>query len=238
MSETTSNDEPVVGAPHHSIPPGWVQLSTFGIADDAELCHAILGAAGIESQVFGANTNYLTWFWQGFADVDLIVREADLQKAKEILAQPDYRELEPMEEPAGELKDEKGRRLEVVAAFDNAVDLRDARTVLDSARIRAYAPRLVLRGDRPAGTGDRFVLRVAENDVEKAQALLDQEAEDDADQPRCPKCGSWRARPVKNFVGEIAGAFGLGGKPREMECGACKYRGEAGEFLPGAEPAM
>jgi hypothetical protein len=233
MSETTSNDEMAEPSSRKAVPPGWVKLTTFGLAGDAELSAAILAAQGIESEVFGANTNNVDWFWQMFNDVDLIVRIEDAPKAREILANPNLRDLEPVAEPAGELTDEKGRRLVQVAAYDNAIDLRDAKTVLDSAGMTVFVPRLVLRGDRPAGVGNRFIVRVAEDDVEKATRLLEQEADDDKDQPRCPQCGSWRVRPVKGFIGEIAGAFGLGKGPTEMVCGACKYRGEAGEFLPG-----
>jgi hypothetical protein len=231
MSETTSNDVPARKSLRRSVPEGWALLATYGTADEGETTAAILETAGIDAQVFGANTNNVDWFWQLFNDVDVIVRKEDLEKAKEITDRTDAPELEPADEPDGEATDENGRPLVRIAAFDNVADMRDAQTILASEKIEAYTPRLVIREKGAAAHGKRFVLRVVESEVEKAKTVLAQEAAEDKDVPRCPKCGSWRVNPVKGFIGEFAGIVGVNPQPKEMTCAACTFRGASGEFL-------
>jgi hypothetical protein len=212
-------------------PPGWVKLANYGTANEAEIASAVLAAQGIEAQVFGANTSAVYWFWQVITDVDLLVPEADAERAREILSRVTSNDLEPADEPANASPaDERGRVLVPVGAYDNLPALRDAQTVLASEQINAYGPRLVLRGDKPPGTGKRFVLRVAEQDLESARALLAEEAEEDRDEPRCPKCGSWRVISTKTLLEGLAGAVGLGG-PGAYECLSCHHRGPAAEFV-------
>jgi len=232
VSEIISYARADAHGPNGPIPAGWVKLVTCGTANEAELYAAVLGAEGIQTQVFGANTNAVNWFWQVFNDVDLIVQEADFARATEVLSRASIDDVEPAEEQAGASPpvDEQGRALVPVAAFDNTMDLRDAQTVLASKRIAVYAPRLILRGNRPVGRGKRFILRVAEEDLETSRSLLAEEAADDRDQPRCPRCGSWSVIPRKRFLVALAGVVGLGG-PGEFECHSCHYRGDAAEFL-------
>lgn len=111
------------------------------------------------------------------------------------------------------------------------MDLRDAQTLLASERMKAYGPRLVMRGKSPPGEGRRFILRVAEKDLPAAQALLEEESQEDRDQPRCPRCRAWRVHPQRSFFKGLAGVVGLGGEPATMECHSCHYRGPAAEFL-------
>jgi hypothetical protein len=218
------------------IPAGWVKLVTCGTANEAELIAAVLAAEGIQAQVFGANINAVDWFWQVFNDVDLLVQEREAQRAHETLSRASNDDVEPAEEPAGSMppSDEQGKLLVPVGAFDNVRNLRDAQTVLASARIDAYAPRLVLRGDRTAGVGKRFILRVAEEDLEKARSLLVEEAEENRDEPRCPRCGSWRVTRRTSFPMHLADLVGLAG-PGEIQCDSCNYRADAAEFLKRAD---
>jgi hypothetical protein len=98
----------------------------------------------------------------------------------------------------------------------------------------------VPRGDRPPGEGKRFVLRVHEDDLDRARALLDDAEEDEDDDPRCPKCASHRVYPFGGGLkGVLARTFGFGGPTggagsAGFECLACRYRGPIAEFVRGA----
>jgi hypothetical protein len=232
MSESTSNSEAFAHSSGGTAPAGWVKLASYGIANEAELHAAVLAAEGIETQVFGANLSLVEWGWQSFIDVDLMVPQADAQRAREVLSRASIQDVEPAQEPedAAPPVDEQGRALVPVAAFDNPTALRDAQTILASARIAAYAPRLVLRGEKPPGVGKRFVLRVAEQDLGSAQSLLAREAQEDQDEPHCPRCGSWRTISRKTLLQGLAGLVGRGG-PAQIECLSCHYVGDATEFL-------
>jgi hypothetical protein len=122
--------------------------------------------------------------------------------------------------------------LAIVGTYDSFREMRDAQTVLASGRIRAFVPPMAPRGDRPAGVGKRFILRVAEADLNRAKALLADEAQDDSDEPRCPKCGSWRILQPQSIMGDLAALVGLGHE-RQFECLACHYRAKSSEFLKG-----
>ena len=181
-----------------------VTVARCANAAEAELYAGALADAGIPAHVLNRNTNALGAY-VGAADVEVQVLESDAGRARELLnavQNPD--ELEPADEaddppPA----DDEGRplALEVVAAFEHAGAMRDAATILAAANVRAYTPRLVPRGDRPPGEGKRFVLRVQEDDADRARSVLEAAAEEDAaeggaeDEPRCPKCRSWRSLP-------------------------------------------
>jgi hypothetical protein len=232
MSESSPNLSRIAWGRGGPIPPGWVKVVTYGSATEAELYSGILAAQGINSQVFGANTNAVDWFWQGFNDVDLLVQEADTEQAKDILSKASGDEFEPAEEPkeAPPAADDAGSLLVPVGAFENVRRMRDAQAVLASARIDAYAPRLVLRGARAAGVGKRFILRVTEKDLESARSVLAQEAEEDRDEPQCPKCGSWSVMPRNVFLGSLAKLVGMNERA-QFECSSCNYRAVAAEFL-------
>lgn len=232
MAESGSNSDTVVWGRGGPIPPGWVKVVTYGSATEAELYAGILAAEGIECQVFGANTNAVDWFWQGFNDVDLLVPEAEVEHAKDVLSKSSSDGLEPAEEPKGTPPpaDEDGNLLVPVAGYENIRRLRDAQAVLASAQIDAFGPRLVLRGDRPAGVGKRFILRVAEKDLESARQILADEAEQDRDEPRCPKCGSWSVTPRNVLRASLAKLVGQKAQ-EQYECSSCHYRGSAAEFL-------
>ncbi len=207
MSESDPNSSRIAWGRGGPIPPGWVKVVTYGSATEAELYSGILAAQGVNSQVFGANTNAVDWFWQGFNDVDLLVQEADVEHAKDILSKASGDGLEPAEEPkdAPPAADEAGNLLVPVGAFENVRRMRDAQAVLASGGIDAYGPRLVLRGNGAAGVGKRFILRVTEKDLESARSVLAEEAEEDRDEP-LPKmrivecdaeeCCSWKSGQI------------------------------------------
>ena len=196
----------------------------------------VLANEGIRSQIFGANINQVDWFWQVFNDVELIVQEADAQRAKDVLSRTTLDDVEPADEPENgpTPMDEHGNLLAPVAAYETPADLRDGQTVLASEHIAAYGPKLVMRGDKPSGTGRRFILRVAERNLEAAQALLAEEADENKDEPRCPKCGSWQVISRAGLLKDLASAAGLSG-PGDCECLSCHYRAPAAHFLQREE---
>ena len=111
--------------------------------------------------------------------------------------------------------------------------MREAQTLLASARVNAFLPPIIPRGDRPAGEGKRFILRVAEDDLPRAQSLLTHEnpQDNDPEDLHCPKCGSWRVYPVSHFWQGMATTVGLAPKPlAEVDCLVCRYRGPKSEF--------
>jgi hypothetical protein len=232
MSEPNPNSDSIAWGRGGPIPPGWVKVVTYGSATEAELYSGILAAQGVNNQLFGANTNAVDWFWQGFNDVDLLVEEADAEQAKDILSQASDDEFEPAEEPkdAPPAADDAGNLLVPVGAFENVRRMRDAQAVLASAGIDAFGPRLVLRGERAAGVGKRFVLRVTDKDLGSARSVLAEEADEDRDEPRCPKCGSWSVMPRNVVLGSLAKLVGMDERV-QFECTSCNYRAGAAEFL-------
>src|SRR4051794_6263402 len=245
---SSSNDQPPLArpvlsyaTPHESL-GGMAVVARCANAAEAELYANVLDEAGIPSHVLNQNTNALGAPYSGWSEVEVQVRDTDVARAKEILSaaqNPD--ELEPADDPAAApaTLDDEGRPTEwaVVAAFDHAGAMRDAATTLASANLRVFTPRLVPRGDRPPGEGKRFVLRVLEEDVDRARRVLEAAAENDADgdadDPRCPKCRSWRVYPIGGGVLQAIGKlFGRPGVPEGFECLACGHRGEKAAFLP------
>lgn len=100
MNPSSPDEQTATSHRGGAIPPGWVKLATYGAADEAELVVAVLAAVGIEATVFGANVNSVDWFWQVFNDVDLIVPEEDVDRARQALSRLDLPDVEPAEEPA------------------------------------------------------------------------------------------------------------------------------------------
>lgn len=211
-------------------------LARFGTNEEAEMHAAELDAQGIGVQILNAHVNALGIPYSGLSDVELHVRAGDAARAAQVLKHAGGEDLEPA--PEGGLAepavDEQGHPVPVVplAAFESVRLLREAQTVLASARLSSYPPKLVPRGDRPPGIGKRFQLAVAEDDLERAQFLLRQAESDAAEElPRCPKCASWRVYPVGHLLQSLVATFGLGPKPaEELECLACHHRGPAAEF--------
>jgi Putative prokaryotic signal transducing protein len=212
--------------------PTMVRLANYSSEYEAELAANALNAEGITTQIFGANTNAVNWFWVGFNSVELMVLAADVPRAREILSKASAENLEPVPElpDAGLPVDEQGNPLVIVGAYETVQQMRDAQAVLESSSIRTFAPRLEPRGDRPLGTGTRFVLRVAEVDLPRAQKLIEDEADEDAGEARCPKCGSWRVYQSDSLMNSLAALVGRGRGP-QAECLSCHYKAPAAEFL-------
>jgi hypothetical protein len=214
--------------------PGWTRLASYYSAIEADFHAAVLRENKIPAQVFGANSNVVNWFWQGFNPVDLFVPEQDLERAQAVLKNRPHDDLEPAEEfeTAPPPTDADGEPLVVVAAFDNVRDLRDAKITLASANLPTLVPPLLPRGNKPPGHGKRFRLRVAQKDFERAGHILTLEAQEDSDEPRCPKCGSWQVRESSGIIDGLANMIGYGTGTKTAQCGVCGYRGELSEFLP------
>lgn len=227
-----------------------VVVSRGASGPEAALLASALNAAGIEAEIINHHTDALR-LYVGGTDVKLLVMAEDAERAAEVIRLARSDEVEPADadspgHPAAPAPvDDDGRPVSLVpvAAFDHVRPMRAAATVLSSARIDPFPPTLVARGDRPPGTGKRFVLRVREDDLERARAVLeDAEAEaEEEDDPQCPKCGSHRVYPfgggilrvLARMVG-FGGPDGAGGAAG-FECLACKYRGPAAEFGRGGE---
>jgi hypothetical protein len=217
-----------------------VRVGRYANSEEAELRASALAAEGIPSQVLNANVNSLGIPYAGFADVELHVRQEDARRAAEVLAcDAAEDDLEPQEPSPTDptLTDDDGNELHLIplVAFDSVRLMRDAQTVLSSARIRTYPPALAPRGARPPGQGARFILRVAEDDLERARRVLTEAdadaASEDENEGRCPRCRSWRIFPVSQFWKAVAAMVGMGPKPQPlMECLACKYVGPKEEF--------
>jgi hypothetical protein len=228
---------PGLGSDGLSRPGRTVTVGRYSNEMEASMHAALLDAEHIYAKVLNSNVNSMGVFVSGFTEVEVQVHEADAARAMEIL-NTDLDELEPVEEPpdAPPVLNERGEAVRIVpaGAFDNVRRLRAAQTLLASASVRAFPPRLIKRGERPAATGKRFVLQVFEEDLDRAQALLDEaETQDqDDDDPHCPKCHSWRVFPVGQFWTCFAAFWHLCPWPqKQMECLVCHHRGLAEDFV-------
>jgi putative signal transducing protein len=178
-----------------------VTVRTFYNALDAQMLANELDAAGIRCTLTNQNTNTLGPY-SAFSQVELQVRQDDAGEARQILARYDTSstEVEPEEDLGASVPvpDPSGRGTLVTAgAFDTASAMFDAAAALGAAHVECFLPVLVPRGDRPRGHGKRFIVRVREDDVERARHILERPADDsdeDPGEPRCPECGSWRTR--------------------------------------------
>jgi hypothetical protein len=232
MSKNPSDDAPAE-IPYQSIPESkMVRIAQYSAEYEAELNAAALNNEGIRTQLFGANVSAMNWLWSGFNKIDLLVPQEDVERATQILARTSTDELEPVPMPDGAPPpvDDQGNVLAVVGSYGSYREMSDAQTVLASARIRAFIPSMAPRGDRPPGVGNRFVLWVAKDDLNRAKSLLADEAQDDTGEPRCPKCGSWRVLQPESLIGGLAALVGLGHE-RQFECLSCHYRAAPAEFL-------
>jgi hypothetical protein len=233
MSNLPADESPAVGPlDYASAAPRMVRIARYSNAYEAQMHAAALRAEGIPTEIFGLNSNAVNPFWQGFAKVELHVPATEADRAAQVITDASSIELEPapMEEHADPPVDEDGNALITVSAYDSVNALRDAQTILASARIPAFIPPLIPRGDRPAGAGKRFVLRVAEDDLDRADAVLADESEDNSEDPRCPACGSWRVYEHTTLLGALSTLFGRRRGP-QCECLACHHRGSKSEFL-------
>lgn len=198
---------------------------------EAQLFANELAAHGIEYHLLNQNTSTLGPY-SGFSQVELQVRREDAKAASELLdrLQLDPSDVEPEHDsdPTVPIADPAGPGMLVAAAsYDNPRHLHDAAAALGAAHVDSFLPLLVARGDRPKGTGKRFVIRVREADLERARAIL-HENETTDDEPRCPYCGSWRVYthpPRQGLINFLLGR--IPDQPPRLECLRCHRRWEA-----------
>ena len=189
--------------------------------------------------MLNSHVNGLGAAYSVMSDVELHVHENDADAAREILARP-MDDLEPVEVDAPDaapvLGDEGGViHLVAVGAFATLRDFRDATAVLASSTSGFIPQCFARRGDRPPGEGKRFVLKVGQADRDHAKPAAEAHAEAEAtDEPRCPKCNSWRVEPVSQIWAGIKSFWGIGPRlEKRMECLACRHQASPGEFGAG-----
>ena len=229
-----------------ALDPGHVTVATCPELAEAEMIAGDLEAEGIRCTVTNRHAAAMG-AWGGGARVYVEVPKDEAGRAAEVMrvrALGD--DVEPADGAAGPDAamaeppvDERGRPvpLVVAVAYDTAGRMRDAVTTLGSARVRCYVPRLVPRGDRPPGEGNRFVVRVRADDLARARAVLHESDDhaaigDDDDEPRCPACSSWRVHRLGSLWVNLGRFFGLVGgseKTDPFQCLACGH-----EWPPGA----
>jgi hypothetical protein len=216
-----------------------VSVASCGDAAEAQMVASALAAAGIPSAVVNEHTNALGGY-VGRTWVEVHVGVEDRDRAAALVSEirsgdAFVPEDDPPDGSADIAADADGTRvpLAVAATFETARDMYDAAAVLGAARIPTYLPNLLPRGPRPGGAQAEaqgrppaFKVRVTEDDLPRARALLE-EAEEDEDEPRCPRCGSWRVhREGGSFLYWLKDLF-VGGRAdgvRALECLACGHR--------------
>ena len=216
---------------------GAVTVRSCYDAFEAQLYGNQLAAHGIDYCLLNQNANVMGPYL-GLTQVELQVRREDAPLANKILTalQIDPLLIEPEEyfDPAVPMRDLEGDGwLMTAAAFESAREMYDAAAVIGSAQIECFLPALVPRGDRPPGKGRRFALRVRAADLARARELILEAAADAErdDEPRCPKCGSWRVHelppPWRGFghflLSSLFAVVGSGG-PRTFECLRCHHQ--------------
>ena len=233
-----SQGPPEIPIARRAVLPYQVSLPTSAVT--VRKCRDILEAQihanelaghGIDYYVMNQNTSDVLSGYVGFTCIELQVRMEDAEQAAAVLSTMEINpsEVEPAEptDPDQPIRDPAGDgMLATAAAFNNPRDLLDAAAVLGAGHIESFLPMLVSRGDRPAGTGNRFILRVHQDDMEQARELLARAASEEAkdDEPRCPKCGSYRVTPVPQLRAKLVD-FVFGRRtPAIMECLRCRSR--------------
>jgi hypothetical protein len=195
----------------------------------------VLEAEGIESHVFNENTQALGMHFSGFTQAQIHVPSRDATRAAAIVRQliDDPDAVEPADEDPllPPTRGEDGAELVVVGRYDHPRSLQEAAAVLGSARINPYLPRLLARGERPVGTGDRFLLRAEADDADRARSLLEdarEEAEEDARERnlvRCPKCNRLTGERIPRLWQVMVALVTLRAFPKpEAHCGPCRHR--------------
>lgn len=237
MSEESSSQDPVPPARLNVL--GYqrvvlrapVTVRRFFDPMEAQLYANELAAHDIEYAILSQNVATFLGWYSGFSQVELQVHQEDAATADQLLSrlQLDPADVEPAEDsdPQAPVPDPSGNgKLVVAGAYDNPRRLYDAAATLGSAHVEAFLPVLVPRGSRPAGTGRRFLLRVREPDLERAQEILLSDADEHEDEPRCPRCGSWQTyllpRPWTGLWNLLTGR--TAGQPRQVECLRCHHR--------------
>jgi hypothetical protein len=207
-----------------------VSLVRCANAAEAELICGELGAAGVPAVTVNQYTANLGPY-AGGSQVEVHVAVEDADHAAEVLARlPGPKDLEPAPEPpdgsADFATDDQGGTvpLAVVAEFGTVQEMMDASAALGSAKVRTYLPALVPRRKDTEGPPPVFRVRVAEEDLTRARAVL---AEDeDADEPRCPRCAAWRVHRKSNLLSWFLDFFRPEGSADGVQTFVCLRCGE------------
>jgi len=207
-----------------------VTVARCGNAQEAAIRVNALEAEGIRAITINEHAvANLGLYGANLGEIGVQVQKNDADLARQVLHAALSDEVEPADEQPQTMPslrpDGEPLPLEVVGRFDTIRALREAALLLESARIRSVPPKLVPR-QGPAGTGDRFHLRVAVDEVDTAREVLaDRDEESEEGDLRCPKCGSWRIFPVGNIIPTIRWFLRMGDKPvAEMDCLECRHR--------------
>jgi hypothetical protein len=201
-------------------------------AGEAELLCGELHAAGVPAAAMNQHTVALGPYG-GNSSVEVQVPVEDRDRAAGVLARlPDRSAVEPEPEPAdGSAEfatDGQGVRvpLAVVAEFATAQEMLEAAAALGSARVPMYLPNLVPRKQAAEATPPVFRVRVAEGDLTRARQVLEESP--DPDEPRCPRCASWRVhRQGGGLLGWLRSWFGGGENARGVQAWQCVRCGHA-----------
>jgi hypothetical protein len=214
-------------------------------AMEAELLCNELHADGIPAVTANENIVSALQGYVGFVRVEVQVAVEDADRAAAVLARlPGRNDVEPEEEAADGsadfATDEGGTRvpLAMAAEFDTAQEMLEAAATLGAARVRTFLPDLVPRRAAPdaGGTPRKFKVRVLSEDVARAGLALERCAAEDADEgddPRCPKCASWRVHGTSpGIIQSVKRLLGGGGPApgKTWECLRCGFKwGAAGQ---------
>jgi hypothetical protein len=221
-------------------PPKWVTVHKFVSDFEARLAANELEANGIRWELFNEEVKSVLGWYGGMINVRLVVPSDEVERAKQILARhaaTEAGDLEPAEredpEQPLDIADEEGGRAtwKTAAVFESARALHEAAMVLESAHLSVLLPRLVPRGDVPAGEGPRFVLRVQADDVDRARQLMRHATEEEAEEElRCPKCGAYSVHEGSEGLGNFLLSLVGKSQPQTCECMKCHYKGDPAEF--------
>ena len=214
-----------------SLPTSAVTVGTFYNVYEAQILANQLAFQGIDYYLMNQNVSVLGPY-AGASQVELQVRKEDVPAARNALSQfqANSLEAEPAEpsDPDQPIPDPSGRGLLVAAgAFDNPRSLFDAAATLGAAHVEGFLPLLVPRSNQATGAAVHFVLRVRETDLAAAREILANAAAEEADdeEPRCPKCGSYRVAAVSGFWADLMQFVrGKPKPPKVIECLRCRQR--------------
>jgi hypothetical protein len=210
----------------------WVQLGGYFSEVEANRWVAKLNHRNIPTQITPQTRVGIRWSDHQVYHFAIFVHAADKDHGERILGIT-HDDLEPDPKFANSPPpvDKHGNPLLVIGAYETFKEFRDAETVLASAKIPSFTPPFIRRGNHPPGYGKRFVLRVAQEHFKQAQSVLNQESDEDRDEPRCPKCGSWQVQIVDSLIVALENMIGYGPGEQLAQCDSCQYRAELSKFL-------
>jgi hypothetical protein len=200
-------------------------------AGEAELICGEMRSAGVPAVALNGHTAALGPY-SGGSLIEVRVPVEDKERAAEVMARlPDRGDVEPEPEPADGSADfatdgsGASVALAVVATYPTSREMLEAAAALGSARVKSYLPNLIPRDGTRDGPPPAFPVRVARDDLRRAEEVLGEL--DDPDEPRCPRCASWRVHPQGGgLLAMLRGIFGGGGQRdgvQRMQCLRCGH---------------